>query len=111
MIVRPILACVVAIIFAAPASAKELRVMSWNVSGGEQSPAELESNARALVEQLGPVDIAVIDEVIESDQVEAIANGLELDHWVISDFSPPVAREMIEDLRQRLNRLEGLLRD
>lgn len=67
---------------ATAAEADELKVMTWNISGGEQSLAELEDNARALVEQLGPIDIAVIDEVIESDQVEAIANGLRLDHWV-----------------------------
>src|SRR5918998_1656978 len=77
---------------AIPLSAAEnLRVMTWNISGGEQSAANLESNAHAATQQLGPVDIAIIEEVIETDQVAAIAKGLGLDHWVISDFSPPVS--------------------
>jgi hypothetical protein len=74
-----------------PSAAENLRVMTWNISGGEQSAAVLESNAHAAALQLGPVDIAIIEEVIETDQVAAIAKGLGLDHWLISDFSPPVS--------------------
>lgn len=64
--------------------------MTWNIFGGEQSAAALEANARAAAEDLGPLDVVAVQEVISEEQVAAIARGLGLEHWVISDFSPPV---------------------
>lgn len=64
--------------------------MAWNINAGEQFLAELEQNARNALAEVGPVDVAMLQEVISKDQVAAIARGFSLDHWAISDFSPPV---------------------
>lgn len=67
----------------------DLVFATWNVAGGEQNPADLRVNARDMNAEVGPVDVLVLQEVISAAQVEAIAEGIGLEHWAISDFSPP----------------------
>lgn len=87
----PILAIALAVLAtASKAEAQTLRFASWNINGGEQTPAELEANARAAAEALGVVDVIALQEVIAAEQVAAIARGFGLEHWAISDFAPPV---------------------
>lgn len=46
-------------------------------------------SAAAMLDEVSPADILILQEVIASAQVEAIADAAGLGHWVISDFSPP----------------------
>ncbi len=81
-------------IVAAPAHA-QLNVATWNINGGEKTDEALAANAAemqaALLEDAGNIDILILQEVISENQVKAVADGLGLEHWVISDFSPPVS--------------------
>ena len=47
-------------------------------------------NANGMSLDIGAFDVLVLQEVISSQQVAAIANKLGFDHWATSDFSPPV---------------------
>lgn len=73
------------------ASAQDLHVMAWNINAGKQSLTELEQHAREALSEVGAIDVAILQEVISEEQVAAIARGFGLDHWAISDFSPPVS--------------------
>ena len=88
-IVRTI--AVSAYMLAAPLpAAADLVFATWNIEGGEQSPGELRAHAVALERELGAIDVLALQEVISEEQVRAIAEGLGLEHWAVSDFSPPV---------------------
>lgn len=76
-------------LLASPAAA-DFVVATWNSNGGQQSPEELRAHAAGMEEDLGEIEVLVLQEVISEEQVRAIAEGLGLDHWAISDFSPPV---------------------
>lgn len=79
-----------ALLVSAPAQA-ELTFVTWNIDGGQKTPSALRFNAAAMAAIVGPVDIVIVQEVISEDQVDAIAEGLGLAHWAISDFAPPVS--------------------
>lgn len=80
-----LLACAIA---ASPAAA-DLRVATWNVDGVQKTPTALGDNVAAMLADVGSLDVLVIQEVIEAEQVAAIAEAAGMPHWVISDFSPP----------------------
>ncbi|MGD8275763.1 MAG: endonuclease/exonuclease/phosphatase family protein, partial [Thiohalocapsa sp.] len=58
-------------------------------NGGQADAATLGDRARLTKESVGPVDVLVLEEVISEEQVEAVADAMGLDHYAISDFSPP----------------------
>ncbi|MEM0936033.1 MAG: endonuclease/exonuclease/phosphatase family protein [Pseudomonadota bacterium] len=72
-------------------AAADLRVATWNVDGVQKTPEALAENAQVMLGDVGRLDILVIQEVINSDQVAAVAEATGLRHWAISDFSPPVS--------------------
>ncbi|WP_139214944.1 hypothetical protein [Palleronia marisminoris] len=78
-----------AAILASPAAA-DLAIATWNIDGGQRTPAELRSSAAEMEADAGEIDLLALQEVISEEQVQAIADGLGLDHWAISDFSPPI---------------------
>lgn len=72
------------------AFAEAPRIVTWNINGGQQDREVLADNAVGMMEDIGPFDVLVLQEVISSKQVAAIADKLALDHWAISDFSAPL---------------------
>ncbi|MEL6960676.1 MAG: endonuclease/exonuclease/phosphatase family protein, partial [Pseudomonadota bacterium] len=66
------------------------RILTWNVNGGQQDKDILAQNVNDMKLDVGSFDVLVVQEVISSQQVAAIAEKIGFDHWVISDFSPPV---------------------
>ena len=73
-----------------PALADGLRLMTWNIEGGEQPPRVIAERVEAALAETGPVEVLVLQEVIDEAQVEAAAEAGGFAHWAISDFSPPV---------------------
>ena len=69
--------------------AQELTTITWNIAGAERSAAEVAQSAADMLDEVGRADVLILQEVISADQVEAIAAATGLQHWVISDFSPP----------------------
>ena len=67
----------------------ETTVLTWNVAGAERDAEAVGKSVSDMVEQVGSADILILQEVIAVEQVEAIAGALGMQHWVISDFSPP----------------------
>ena len=72
-----------------PALADGLRLMTWNIEGGEQPPRVIAERVEAALAETGPVEVLVLQEVIDQAQVEAAAEAGGFAHWAISDFSPP----------------------
>ena len=72
------------------AAAQEV-IATWNIGGAQRGAAEIGDSVAALVEEVGALDLLVLQEVISEDQVEAAAEALGVEHWAISDFSPPVS--------------------
>lgn len=83
------LLCTAAAALASPAAAN-LVFATWNIDGGEKTPTALRAHAEGIRADLGRIDVLAVQEVVSEDQVQAVAEGLGLDHWAISDFSPPV---------------------
>ncbi len=73
------------------ASADGLRLMTWNIEGGEQPPRVVAERVAQALAAVGPVDVLVLQEVVAEDQVRAAAEAGGFAHWAISDFSPPAA--------------------
>ncbi|NBC49291.1 MAG: hypothetical protein GVY22_15225 [Gammaproteobacteria bacterium] len=71
------------------AHADALRLMTWNIEGGEQPPRVIAERVEAALAETGPVEVLVLQEVIDQAQVEAAAEAGGFAHWAISDFSPP----------------------
>lgn len=71
------------------AAAQDLKVITWNIGGAERDADAVAMSAAAMLDEVGPADILILQEIIASAQVEAIADATGLGHWVISDFSPP----------------------
>jgi len=67
------------------------RLMTWNIDGGEASSATIGARIERAFAAVGPVDVLVLQEIVEQGQVEAAAAAGEFSHWALSDFSPPVA--------------------
>ncbi|MEM9811237.1 MAG: endonuclease/exonuclease/phosphatase family protein [Pseudomonadota bacterium] len=67
------------------------RIATWNANGVEKTPQALALNTRTMIGEIGTLDLLVLQEVISEEQVAAIAKAAGLDHWAISDFSPPVS--------------------
>ncbi len=78
------------LITSAPANAK-MTVLTWNVDGGQKTAATLKNNAAAMAADVGQADIVILQEIISEEQVSAIAEGLGLEHWAISNLAPPVS--------------------
>ncbi|ETX12922.1 hypothetical protein OCH239_15400 [Roseivivax halodurans JCM 10272] len=74
---------------ATTAAAQDLSVITWNIGGAERDAEAVATSAAAMLDEVGPADILILQEVIDSAQVEAVADATGLGHWVISDFSPP----------------------
>lgn len=72
-----------------PVFAQSLTFMTWNINGVEADEADLERFAKAASEEVGPVDVLVLQEIISQDQVAVVAEAFDLEYHVISDFSPP----------------------
>jgi len=77
------------LLLAAAAAAQDLRLATWNVAGPERDAGVLAQSAEDLAAAVGTVDVLVLQEVISDEQVQAVAEALGHEHWVISDFSPP----------------------
>jgi endonuclease/exonuclease/phosphatase family metal-dependent hydrolase len=73
------------------AAADGLRLMTWNIEGGEQPPRAIAERVESALAEVGPVDVLVLAEVIDEAQVAAAAEAGGFAHWTMSDFSPPVA--------------------
>ena len=74
-----------------PVAAQELRVVTWNIAGPERDAAALGQSAEELASAVGSVDVLILQEVISDEQVQAVAQALGHQHWVVSDFSPPLS--------------------
>lgn len=72
------------------AMADVAQIVTWNINGGEQDKDILATNALEMMRDIGSFDVLVLQEVISSRQVAEIADKLGLEHWAVSDFSPPV---------------------
>lgn len=72
------------------AHADGLRLMSWNIEGGEQPPRVVAERVREALAEIGAVDVLVLQEVIDAAQVQAAAAAGGFPNWAMSDFSPPV---------------------
>lgn len=73
-----------------PVLADAPKIVTWNINGGQQDKDILAQNANEMRLDVGEFDVLVLQEVISSQQVAAIAEKLGFDHWAISDFSPPI---------------------
>jgi endonuclease/exonuclease/phosphatase family metal-dependent hydrolase len=73
-----------------PTLADGPRVMTWNIEGGEQPPRVIAERVTAALAETGPVEVLVLQEVIDEAQVAAAAEAGGFAHWAMSDFSPPV---------------------
>ncbi|MEA3639386.1 MAG: endonuclease/exonuclease/phosphatase family protein [Lamprobacter sp.] len=71
------------------AQADVMRLMTWNIEGGEQPPRVIAERVEAALSMVGPVDVLMLQEVIDAAQIEAAAEAGGFAHWAISDFSPP----------------------
>ncbi|MCF8003713.1 MAG: endonuclease/exonuclease/phosphatase family protein [Chromatiaceae bacterium] len=71
-----------------PALADGLRLMTWNVEGGEQPPRVVAERVAQALAEIGPVDVLVLQEVVAEEQVRAAAEAGGFAHWSMSDFSP-----------------------
>ena len=83
------LSACLALLLAAPTAAQDVRLATWNIAGPERDAGALAQSAEDLLAAVGPVDVLVLQEVISDEQVQAVAQALGHQHWVISDFSPP----------------------
>lgn len=83
------LAALAAFSAASIAAAQERRIATWNIGAAERSADEVGRSASDFVDELGPVDVLILQEVIDEAQVRAVAEAVGLDHWVISDLSLP----------------------
>ncbi|MCF8004194.1 MAG: endonuclease/exonuclease/phosphatase family protein [Chromatiaceae bacterium] len=73
-----------------PALADGLRLMTWNVEGGEQPPNVIAGRVAQALAEVGAVDVLVLQEVVAEEQVRAAAEAGGFAHWAMSDFSPPM---------------------
>lgn len=72
------------------AQTAEIRVMTWNIEGGDASPEVIAQRVGQALAEVGPVAVLVLQELVEQEQVEAAAGAGGFRHWAMSDFSPPV---------------------
>jgi endonuclease/exonuclease/phosphatase family metal-dependent hydrolase len=80
-----------ALCFVSPrVTAESLRVLTWNIDGGQISAEAIRDRASQASEIVGPMDVVVLQEVISEEQVAAAAAGFGLTEWAISDWSPPI---------------------
>lgn len=73
-----------------PATADSQVFATWNVGAAEKSPDEVRTSIEQMAAEIGTPDVLALQEVVDEDQVQAAAEALGLNFWVMSDFSPPI---------------------
>ena len=75
---------------ASAAVSQEQLIATWNIGGAERSANAIARSLDEFEDQVGALDLLVLQEIVSEEQVEAAAEAVGMPYWAVSDFSPPV---------------------